>query len=283
MPPDVRGTLLVTAAAVAWSTTGLFTRAIDLDAATMLVWRGVFGALGLLLFLGLTDAGRGFAGFARLGRAGWVYAVISGASMLCFIGSLRLTTVAHVAIIYAAVPFLAAGLGWLILKERPTLPAMLASVAALAGAVVMVGFGGDGGAFGDLLALGMTCGMALLMIIARANPGIPTIPAATLSALLAALAALPFADALGVTWHQALGLAAFGVVNSAAGLALFLLGSALIAPVRTALITALDAPLAPLWVWIIYAETPSGATFLGGAIVMAAVVGYVLRDRPRAA
>lgn len=281
MSPDRRGTLLVTAAAVAWSTTGLFTRALDLDAGTMLVWRGVFGALGLVVFLGVVQGRGGLAGFARLGRAGWLYAVISGASMLCFIGSLRLTTVAHVAIIYAVVPFLAAGLGWVVLKHRPGLPAMVASGAALTGAVVMVGFGGDGGALGDLMALAMTFGMAALMVIARARPGIPTIPAATVSALLAAAAALPFAAALTVTAPQALGLAAFGLVNSTAGLALFLLGSALIAPVKTALVTALDAPLAPLWVWVIYAETPSGATVAGGVIVMAAVVGYVLRDQPR--
>lgn len=282
MPPEQRGILLVTAAAVAWSTTGLFTRALDLDAATMLVWRGAFGALGLTLVIAGLQGRRGFAGFLRLGPAGWLYAVISGASMLCFIGSLRLTSVAHVAIIYAVVPFLAAGLGWLTLRERPTPLAIGASLAALAGAVVMVGLSPDGNPLGDLMALGMTFGMALTMIIARAHPGIPTLPAAALSALLSAMAALPFAAALAVTPGQALGLAAFGLVNSSAGLALFLLGSALIPPVKTALITALDAPLAPLWVWLIFAEAPSSVTLAGGAIVMAAVVVYILRDRPRA-
>ena len=278
MSPDLRGTLLVTAAAVAWSTTGLFTRTLNLDAATMLVWRGIFGALGLLAFLVVVQGRSALAGFARLGGAGWLYALISGASMLCFIGSLRLTTVAHVAIIYAVVPFLAAALGWLVLGDRPGRSAVLASALALAGAAVMVGMGRDGTVKGDLLALAMTFGMAALMVIARARPQIPAIPAAALSALLAAAAALPFADALGVTGQQAAGLVAFGLVNSSAGLALFLMGSALIAPVKTALLTALDAPLAPLWVWLFLSETPSQATLAGGAIVMAAVVWYVLRE-----
>lgn len=282
MSPELRGTLLVTAAAVAWSTTGLFTRWLMLDAATLLVWRGVFGALGLLLFLAMVQGRQGLGGFARLGRAGWLYAVVAGVSMACFMGALQTTTVAHVAIIYAVVPFIAAGLGWVILRERPGRAALLASAAALAGAVLMVGLGREGGAVGNLLALTMTVLMALLIVIARAWPGIPTIPAATLSALLAAAVALPFADALAVTWPQGAGLAAFGLVNSAAGIALFMLGSALIPPVRTALLTALDAPLAPLWVWLVFAETPSWSTITGGVIVMAAVVGHVLCDRPRA-
>ena len=42
------GLIFVTASAIAWSTAGLFTRIISLDVGTMLVWRGVFGALGIL-------------------------------------------------------------------------------------------------------------------------------------------------------------------------------------------------------------------------------------------
>ena len=35
--------------------------------------------------------------------------------------------------------------------------------------------------------------------------------------------------------------------------------------IETALIGALDAPLAPVWVWLCFAETPSGETLIGGA------------------
>ena len=39
------GAALVTASTVAWSTAGFFTRLIDVDAWTLLVWRGAFGGL----------------------------------------------------------------------------------------------------------------------------------------------------------------------------------------------------------------------------------------------
>jgi drug/metabolite transporter (DMT)-like permease len=42
-------------------------------------------------------------------------------------------------------------------------------------------------------------------------------------------------------------------------------------PIETALIGSLDAPLAPLWVWLAFKETPSASTLIGGSIVFAAV------------
>lgn len=272
------GILLVTASAIAWSTTGLFTRIIALDAATMLVWRGVFGALGLLITLAVLQGAKGFADIQHLGRAGWSYAIISAIGMLCFITSLRHTSVAHVAIIYAVVPFLAAALSWVLLKEYPSQDALIASAVALFGAVIMIGLGRDGGLSGDALALGMTLAMAYMMVIARRHLGIPTLPAAALSALLSALAALPFVTTLTVTPDEALLLAAFGIVNSALGIALFLMGSARIPPIQTALISALDAPLAPLWVWIAFADTPTAPTLIGAAVVLAAVLWHILRQ-----
>lgn len=278
LSPRHLGIMMVTGSAVAWSTTGLFTRALPLDTGSLLVWRGLFGALGLAVVLALMQGRAGFARFGQLGRAGWAYAVISALGMLCFITALRLTSVAHVAIIYAVVPFLAATLGWVMLREVPSRTAVIASAVAFAGAAWMIGFSADGAVTGDLLALGMTLAMALMMVIARRHPGIPTLPAATLSALLASLAALPFATTPGIPVEHLPMLAAFGLINSALGLALFLMGSARIAPVETALIGALDAPLAPLWVWLIFAEIPGEATLIGGSIVMLAVIWHILRS-----
>lgn len=286
MPPsDQRlGVLYVTGSAVAWSTAGLFTRFLPLDAPSLLMWRGLFGALGLLALLILREGVAGLAGFARLSGPGWLYAGVSGAGMLCFITALTLTSVAHVAVIYAAAPFLAAGLGWWLLRERPGGRGIVAAGLALLGAAIMVGLSAEGGLTGDLLALGMTLAMALMMVIARRWPGIPTLPAAALSAALSALVMLPPAGhALPPPGQMAL-LAGFGIVNSALGLGLFLAGSSRLPPVQTALIGALDTPLAPLWVWLVFAEAPGPATLIGGGIVMAAVIWHTLgAARPAAA
>jgi drug/metabolite transporter (DMT)-like permease len=270
------GLLLVTASAVAWSTAGFFTRLIPLGSWTMLAWRGVFGALGIAVVVLAMERPGAWLGFRRLGWPGWLFVAVSAGGMILFIASLRHTTVAHVAVIYATVPFLAAALGWWVRRERPTAGAIVASLAALAGVVLMVGLGNDGGWLGDLLALGMTSAMAVMMVIARHFRHIPVMQAAGLSALLSALVSWPVGDPLAVSGHDLLLLALFGLVNSAVGLALFTYGARRLPAIETALIGSLDAPLAPLWVWLAFDETPSTSTIAGGLIVFAAVTVHVL-------
>jgi drug/metabolite transporter (DMT)-like permease len=270
---------LVTGSAVAWSTAGLFTRAIGVETWAMLVWRGVFGALGILAVTLLLQGPRGLAGFARLGWSGWIFAVISALGMLCFINALRITTVAHVSIIYATVPLVAAGLAWGAMRERPGRRAIIASLVSLAGVAVMVGLGVEGDPWGDLLAFGMTAALAVMMVISRRYPGIPTMQAAALSALLSGLVAVPMSGGIALGTGDIGMLALFGVVNSAIGLSLFTLGAKMLPSVQVALIGALDAPLAPIWVWLVFAEVPGRETLLGGGIVFAAVGWFLLGGR----
>jgi drug/metabolite transporter (DMT)-like permease len=120
--------------------------------------------------------------------------------------------------------------------------------------------------------------MAAIMIIARRWPGIPMLHAALATALLcSAVSFVPsqVASPQGMEW---IWLAAFGLVNSALGLALFAIGSRHLPAVETALIGALDGALAPIWVWLAFAETPSQLTLVGGTIVFSAVGLHVVRS-----
>jgi drug/metabolite transporter (DMT)-like permease len=272
------GSLLVFASAVGWSTAGLFARAIPADVMTVVFWRGMFGAAGLLLLIICLQGRPGLALLLRLGWAGWAYAAVSAASMFCFIGALKNTSIAHVSIIYATVPFAAAGLGYVFLRERPSVAAMVASFVALGGAMMMVGFSGDGHWTGDLLAVGMVLGGSGMILIARAYPGMPTLAAAAMSALLAPLVALPMATLGGLGATTLVQLFGFGLINTTMALALFIIGSRHLPAVRTALLSALETPMTPLWVWLVFAETPSPATLAGGTVVFAAVVWYVAHE-----
>jgi drug/metabolite transporter (DMT)-like permease len=270
------GLICVTVSAIAWSTAGLFTRMLELDSWTMLAWRGLFGAFGIAAVMVAMQGWRSLAQAGSLGRPGWVFAIVSALGMICFITSLRYTTVAHVAVIYATAPLLAAGIGWLWLGERPRLFALIASLAAIAGVAIMAGLSAEGSLFGDLLAFGMTACLAVMITMSRKYPDIPFMAAAGLSSLISGLVCLPMVSSLSVTGQELAILAAFGLVNSAVGLALFTLGARYLPPVETALIGALDAPLAPLWVWLVFNETPGAATAYGGAIVFIAVAAFIL-------
>lgn len=269
------GLVLVTASAAAWSTAGFFTRLIPLDSWTLLAWRGIFGALGIMIVILAMERRSAWRSVRAMGWPGSLFAVVSALGMVFFITSLRHTTVAHVAVIYATVPFVAAALAWLAMRERPTKNSVVASLAALAGVVLMVGLGVEGGLFGDILAVGMTLCLALMMVIARRFRDIPVMPAACLSALVSGLVCWPFGQPLAASGHELLLLSLFGLVNSAAGLALFTLGAKRLPAIETALIGSLDAPLAPLWVWLAFNETPSASTIAGGLVVFAAIAAHI--------
>ena len=57
---------------------------------------------------------------------------------------------------------------------------------------------------------------------------------------------------------------------------------ALLPLMETALITALEAPLAPLWVWLAFGETPEAATLIGGGVVLTAVLANSVRANRQA-
>lgn len=271
------GVLLLLGSAVAWSTAGFFVRLIPLDVMSMIVWRGPAGALGVLAAIAWFERGRTLAAFTAMRGAAWAYAILSGADMLIYLGSLRLTTIAHVAFIYATVPFAAAFLGYVFIGERPSRSALAACALAMAGVAVMVA-SPDAGAtvIGDLMAAVVTVITAGLMVISRRYPGIPMLPAASMSGVVAGFLALPLATQLPASAGQFALISASGLINMALGLGLLVVGARLLPAVETALIGTLEGPLAPLWVWLAFGETPGRQTLVGGALVIIAVLGHLL-------
>lgn len=277
------GILFVTLSAVAWSLAGYFTRLIPLDSFTLLAWRGIFGAASLLAVVVLFRGRDWWREFAGIGRPELAYIGVTVAGMIMFITSLGHTSVAHGAVIYATIPFLAAFLGWIFLDEIPRRNAIIASVVAISGVILMVGFGSDGGLLGDLLAFGMTCSMAVSIILMRKNPQMSAMAAACIGAIISGLICWPLGSPLDVTGVQLFQLALFGITNSAMGLAFFAVGSKRLPAIETALIGALDTPLAPLWVWLAFNEKPGINTIIGGGIVFAAVIYHVIASQRRSA
>jgi drug/metabolite transporter (DMT)-like permease len=270
------GLLVVGIAVISWSSAGLFMRILSIDIPGVLFWRGIFGAVGLCIVVGFLPITGGLQAFRTLGRPGWAYAIITAVSMVFFVSALRHTSVAHVAIITAIVPFMAAYLGWLVLKEFPSSAAIVASAVALIGVVIMVGLQQDGHWTGDVLAICMTLGMAVMILISRKHPDIPALQATALASLLSGIFVIPWVTFEGLNSFEFGTLFAFSIINQIIGFGLFALGARWLPPTQTALITALEAPLAPLWVWLVIAEIPGLATIVGGGLVLLAVVGHIV-------
>lgn len=272
------GLALVLISTVLLSTAGLMTRLVAMDTATILFWRGVWGGGAVALLMALRSPRQAWLDFCRLGLPGWTIALVTTSSMSLFIAALHRTSVAHVAVIFATAPLIAAALGFLFLREKPGAGAIVASLAALAGVGLMVGTGEGGGLLGDALALLMTLCIVINTLLARRYPEMPMLAIATLSALLGSLVSAPFATPFAWPTQEIWIVALFGIFGFAAGLAFLLLGARLLPPVETSLIGALDAPLAPFWVWLVFGEVLDRMTLIGGGLVMAAVCMHVVAD-----
>jgi drug/metabolite transporter (DMT)-like permease len=267
------GVVLIAGSAVAYSTAGFFTRLIHVDLWTLIFWRGLFST-AFLLAVAYAQHGRDALGpFRRLDGWGWIAAGFSTAAMFCYLAALRTTSVADVAIIYGTAPFVTAAVALIVLGERTTRVTLGCSAIALAGVALMFGGSRSGRAVdGDLLAAAMTVLMALMIIATRRSRSASSLPIAAISSLASSTVAAPLAHPGAPDGLQFAQLALFGVTQLGLGLLLLTAGTKRLSASRVALIGGLDVPLAPIWVWIAFAETPSPATIIGGLTVIAAVI-----------
>lgn len=273
------GLLLVAGSAVAWSTAGLYARAVGVDVWTTMFWRCGFAGALILAWLLYTTGSRVVAGIRGLGLPGLAVAICGAVATMSFLAALQLTSVADVLIIQATAPFVAAFLGRIWLNERVDMAVLVASgIAFLGVAIMVVGSFGQGSIDGDLFAMLMTLGYALMIVMMRRWQHVSMMPAVLVTTMFAVLASTPFAQPLAPSWQDLVWLALFGLSQMGLGLILFTIGTPKIPAGEAGLLGVLEVVLAPIWVWLAFNEVPSGATLLGGALVLTAVLGHVARD-----
>ena len=212
------------------------------------------------------------------GRSGAAVALLYGLSAVAFLTAVFNTSTANVVFILAFNSMFAALLSWLFLKERLR-PATLAAMAAMFfGVVIIVGDGmAAGNLFGDMMALASSFLVASAITISRASGR-----DMGLAALVATV--LPFAVALFALARQGGGLnveAPWWIVLDGAvvmPLSFYCLatGPRYITAPEVAMFYLLETVLAPIWVWLIFAETPSTRSLTGGAILVTALVCHSL-------
>ena len=271
------GLLLMLGSALLFSTAGLFTKGVAASAWQVIFWRALFSSL---LTFGIVAArGRWRFEVTQMGRRGVLAAVISALATAAFLSAFKLTSVANVALIYATSPLVAAVLAWLVIREEPGRRMLMGAVLGLRGiAIIMAGSLGELHLMGDLLALCMALGLAVLFVLYRTWPDVPAAgPTALSSVILLPVAAL-MAPPLAVSGVEIAIMAVFGLVFALASVMMFEAAKRLPSG-QAGLLSTAETPFAMMLAWAILAEWPTSATWVGGALVMA---GVVLGGMPRA-
>lgn len=197
-----------------------------------------------------------------------------------YLAAFKYTAVANISIIYAAAPLTTAAIAWVWRHERMARKTLIASMIALLGVSLTVFHSLEvGTSFGDALALLMTLSLSLMTVAARGSD-VPALVMSLLASATAGLIVLPLGHMQGanfsITAADAFWLAGFGVATMAIALPCYLAGASRVAAGRAMLISALEMPLAPLWVWLAFGDIPALATVFGG-ILVACSIFYDLR------
>ncbi|MEM7562722.1 MAG: DMT family transporter [Pseudomonadota bacterium] len=276
------GVVLVLISALVFSSAGLFVKGVEADSWVILFWRGLSAAA--FTFVYVMWRGRYRSEFNQMGWPGLSAGIIGAAATIAFIPSFKHTSIANVSLIYAAAPFVCAIIAWLWYREKPARVVVLASLIAFCGVLTIVGGSLNSlNLKGDLLALWMTFGMATYLCIYRRYPNTPAAgPAVLLSLILVPIAWIA-GDPLEASLPDILTTVVFGLVFSVASVTMAE-GAKRLPASETALISALETPLAPIWAFIVFTEVPGLHSWVGGGVIMMAVLGsqwFAARPKPK--
>ncbi len=273
-----RGLIFVVLSAFAFSFAGILTKTIQSDLWVIASWRGFVGGLLIVGYVYWQAKRKSEELQFRLGWRGWVFASLIAGSGLAFIAAFKLTYVANVTVIVAAVPFVTAFIEWAFLRQRVHNATLVAAVLCVVGILVMVGGSvGSINLLGDTFAVVMIILQAIAMVLVRVFRNTPVVFAIAIGGFQVCVIGLIFSNPFDVSFQDAILLTAFGLSFAAAAI-LLTEGLKLISATEAGLLGTTEAPIAILLAWVLLAELPPVTSFAGGAVILAAVVWHTLRD-----
>lgn len=267
------------------SSSGLLTRLTQADGFTIASARGFLAFLFLFTLLMIRDRGRIGPALVSLGLWGALFATLNPIGMVLNVLALKLTTAANFFMIFATAPFVAALLGWLVLREKLDLATALAALAGFAGIAIMVSGGLTGVNAGDVLAMVVVLAYGVNVLILRKAPQIDVLALITVTVFVSGVMAWPFAGFQGLGTRDWSVLAALGFFQLGLGNILIFAAVSRVTAAEAGLLGIMGAVFAPTWVLAFLGEVPPERTLIGGAVILAAGIGHFLWSltRPRAA
>ena len=268
------GIAIILISALFFSTAGVFSKGISSDAWVIITWRAIFAAmLGILWLLargGLRSELRRFGGSAL------AISIVYACGTSAFIPAFKLTSIANVALIWGTAPLVSALLAWVWLRETMSDRFFISCLIVLVGVGILVADSVGGvHLLGDSLAMIMTVMMAVMMTLYRRYPNTPVVLPTVLGGLLMVPVGFTVTNPLAAPVIDILLCVAFALVFLVASVTLAM-GSRLLAPGETALLSLTETPYAILLAFLILGAVPDVPTIIGGVMILGAIAWYQL-------
>ena len=266
------GLLLAATGMFLVSTDSLFIRIADADGWTIAFMSSLWST-PVMWGIAVRSLGRELPDrFNRYRRPLLSSSILGSISMTAFVMAVTKTEVANVVAIIAAAPIFAAVIARVALGERASPRTWRAIAVTIVGILVIVGgsLSGDG-LSGNLLALFAICCFGVNLSIWRRFPDLPrTLLVALTASSTMLVTAVPAAPS-GLDHDALLATLAMGIFFGPAARFCMSTATRYAPPAEVSLFTPVETVCATAWVWLWFDEVPPTATFIGAAVVLAAV------------
>jgi drug/metabolite transporter, DME family len=284
-----RGVIFVLLATLGWSLSGIFVRLMpDLDGWQINTWRGFWMSVGLLVYLVAIYGRETLARFLAVPLLGLcLSAGFFSLGSTLYVTSLTMVSTATISVIGASSPIFTGLLSPWITGERPGLAAWGAAALAMAGVGVIAWDGLETGKMlGMIISICVPISFAMQTLALRRYRNVDMVPAICVGGFVTFFAAglLGFlaghaGGGFNVGPREVLLLALMGPLQLSIPLIFYAKGARSVPAVTLSLIVMLDAVVNPLWPWLFVGEVPEPTAFIGGAIIIGAVIISIFGGR----
>ena len=239
----------------------------------ILFLRSFFFLLALIAFLFVTYKKNTFNIIKDSGLPGLLGGFVLSFSFVAFVVAMSNTTVANVVFIISTQTMFLAIFGYFYLKEKVSLIGLISILLAMSGIIIMVGDSISGGSlFGNIVALAIPINFAILVMIIRKNTKVDMVPAIFYSGIFSLIYGFFLAESFEFTKHDLWMGFLLGVPQLAVSFICITIGSRTVESATVGILMLMETLCAPIWVWLFLNEIPPISVFIGGAVIISAII-----------
>lgn len=253
---------------------GFIVRSFEtINAWDILFLRTLFFFLGVSSFLLITYKKNTLKIIKDSGLPGLIGGFVMSFSFISFVFAMMNTSVANVVFIISTQTMFLAIFGYFYLKEKVSLISFVSIVLAMSGIIIMISDSITSGTlFGNLIALTIPISFSILVMLVRKNANLDLVPAVWYASIFSGVYSIIMVETFNFSNHDILMGFLLGVPQLTFGFICITIGSRTTRSVTVGLLMLSETLCAPLWVWIFLNEVPPLSVFIGGTIIIFALV-----------
>ena len=246
----------------------------------ILFWRAFFFSITLSFFLYFVYKKEALFIIKKSGVPGVIGGIAMAIGFTAYVFAMSKTTVANVLFIISTQTIWLALFGYLFLREKISFKTFLSIVLAMIGVSVMIGDSLNVGSLqGNLFALFVPINFAFLVLLIRKYSNLDLIPALFYGGLIITIFAFFKSETILISKHNLLIGFLLGTFQHAFGFICIVIAARSTPAVVVGLLMLTETLLGPFWVWIFLNEIPPLSVFIGGSIIIIAVIFKTLEQK----